>query len=782
MNTAARARATIPDERSGDTAATVTFHDSIEDNIRETESHKMEQKTRNDYCNRLKTMVEWLDIQINQGKIVAERTLILDLTDAQKNDTSNYHNMTKDFDYSILPSTIVKAFISTHKYKPSVAGQDKREQYGYDHLRKYHDSILYGAKRAKKPFPAGYREDMTAYLDSLQKERIAAKGRGELSEEEADPIRYPLFRVICEYSSAIGDAFLWFYTMLLWHCMARPINVDDITVNHFSMGVDSVIIKFNSTKKDKKGQRCSPKNCYSQPMDPTCCITTSMAVYLITTDNDWLSPLKKCLFINPGAKAGSASSRYNKAFSGMAKELSGKISEFVRLDHFDPYGLRKGSATHASTSTTAPPPTASIILRGEWSLGEVLDIYWKWAEAGDQYLGRVLAGFNPNDTTFDTLPPHFIVGNENPYVKIAMNLCFPKLLQRLDAMQDVDHFRGLLLRVLASFVYNSEFISTKTGFKSIPLLNNQPLLQSLKSLISTQHSSVVPQGTGIPPHISMIKKMDKMVDLLIEERNARKLRDEEVSNMLATAINEKAAQAGQITAEVLGRMLSDSNNDLERRVEEMFRERFHLSTSQGSNSSQLNAVPRDHTATMMKRGYIAYSYGGVLGWDVPCGWTVPDKCTLKNAFFLWYNGIRGGDGIHTIRPFRLLEMIPESEWKKYKVEWLPIMHLMEKATLDMANVVNPELMTSEYEKAVAYVLDQVSYLKDAKKNCSWTVSTWSKRISRSSIMKDGNDEDKARLSDETRYNKQHATKRKFGAVGATSKQSRISRGLKLIGL
>ena len=33
---------------------------------------------------------------------------------------------------------------------------------------------------------------------------------------------------------------------------------------------------------------------------------------------------------------------------------------------------------YASSGTTAPPPLSSIFHRGEWTLGVVLDIYWKF--------------------------------------------------------------------------------------------------------------------------------------------------------------------------------------------------------------------------------------------------------------------------------------------------------------------------------------------------------------------------------------------------------------------
>lgn len=183
------------------------------------------------------------------------------------------------------------------------------------------------------------------------------------------------------------------------------------------------------------------------------------------------------MYILPGSNLGTASSRYNTKFHELEKNLSIKVSEFVRLDHFDPYGFRKGSATHASTSTTSSPPTPSIMLRGEWSLGEVLDVYWKYAEAGDQYLGRVLAGFQPNHSTFDTLPPHFTIGFENQTIKSAMCICFPIILQKIDgnSTQQSCHIRGLLQRLLASFVYHSDFLKNSPFRSTISLIMNSYL-------------------------------------------------------------------------------------------------------------------------------------------------------------------------------------------------------------------------------------------------------------------------------------------------------------------
>ena len=40
--------------------------------------------------------------------------------------------------------------------------------YGYDHLCKYKDVVLFGAKCAKKPLSAEYSLQMKSFLDSLK--------------------------------------------------------------------------------------------------------------------------------------------------------------------------------------------------------------------------------------------------------------------------------------------------------------------------------------------------------------------------------------------------------------------------------------------------------------------------------------------------------------------------------------------------------------------------------------------------------------------------------------
>ena len=78
------------------------------------------------------------------------------------------------------------------------------------------------------------------------------------------------------------------------------------------------------------------------------------------------------------------STKYFNAMNNFIETMKTRVRECIRPDHCDPYGLRKGSATHATSGTTVPPPLTSFFLRGEWSMGVVQDIYWKWCQIGDQ--------------------------------------------------------------------------------------------------------------------------------------------------------------------------------------------------------------------------------------------------------------------------------------------------------------------------------------------------------------------------------------------------------------
>ena len=87
------------------------------------------------------------------------------------------------------------------------------------------------------------------------------------TEKEADHITFPLYKQMCLKMMMSGNVFGWVFTIFQWNCMARSINIDNLRFNCLSIGKDSLVIKYWDTKKDKSGEKTSPKNCYGNPLD-----------------------------------------------------------------------------------------------------------------------------------------------------------------------------------------------------------------------------------------------------------------------------------------------------------------------------------------------------------------------------------------------------------------------------------------------------------------------------------------------------------------------------------
>ena len=116
----------------------------------------------------------------------------------------------------------------------------------------------------------------------------------------------------------------------------------------------------------------------------------------------------------------------------------------------------------------------------------MFEVYLGFAEPGDQYLGRLLAGLLPNSADFTVIPPHFSYGMENYFVAEAIQSCFKGILDNGGRNNGRILLRsktkGVLLRCLALMVHNSgalielEEKDPSHPFASILILCNHSLL------------------------------------------------------------------------------------------------------------------------------------------------------------------------------------------------------------------------------------------------------------------------------------------------------------------
>ena len=175
----------------------------------------------------------------------------------------------------------------------------------------------------------------------------------------------------------------------------------------------------------------------------------------------------------------------------MMKENMETVKQFLRVNHANAHGIRKGSASYVTNGSTCVPSVSSVCIRGDWSMGQVLDVYWQFGDAGDNYLGRVLCGLDPNKNGFATMPPHFNVeGNlmEDEDIEEAMQIMYGPILDSHRTNDEIDP-TGILLLVLASVVYHSDWlnciITSNPGhhFCLIPLINCPEVISRLKAKV-----------------------------------------------------------------------------------------------------------------------------------------------------------------------------------------------------------------------------------------------------------------------------------------------------------
>ena len=238
-------------------------------------------------------------------------------------------------------------------------------------MRKTHDAVLFGASTVKQILSSQYYVERDSFLWSFKKEAADARSRGNVEEKSADPISFTLYRMILEWAIAEGNVLVWVWTILQWNLMARSISIDPLSLHNFAASEDHFVVRHDSTKCDKEGDKTHNKAVYCNPLDPIVCVGVGLGVWLWIEQRSFEPNLEK-LFLRCGGKSGSAAHRYCDQLLTLLKGHWDVVQTHIR--NMSARGLRKGSAAHVASATTCPPPIASITNHGDWSLGKVIDV------------------------------------------------------------------------------------------------------------------------------------------------------------------------------------------------------------------------------------------------------------------------------------------------------------------------------------------------------------------------------------------------------------------------
>jgi hypothetical protein len=155
-------------------------------------------------------------------------------------------------------------------------------------------------------------------------------------------------------------------------------------------------------------------------------------------------------------------------------------------------------------------------------MGAVLDVYWHFSSTGNHYLGRILAGLDPNTPHFGIFPPHWTTPNPlgNDLIKKAMVMLYVPVMETYEG-NPLNNTIGLLVRCLACVVYHLDALLDVMvkfpghDFTTISILHDHELLDGLKFLVTTDLIlEVMAVATGIPPHVGVAQQLATILDVL----------------------------------------------------------------------------------------------------------------------------------------------------------------------------------------------------------------------------------------------------------------------------
>ncbi|KAL3759839.1 hypothetical protein ACHAWU_007583 [Discostella pseudostelligera] len=474
--------------------------------------------------------------------------------------------------------------------------------------KKYNDAIKWGAKRAGQALPSSYYTQIEAFILSYKKEHQQAQKEGRTDEQEADPISSTLFRMICLWATEEGNIFVW-------------------------------------TKADKTGEFTQEKSCYANPLTAHLCYFLSLGCW-ISLNATRLASTEK-IFLSPGAKIGSASQRYCSQLSEMVMRHKDVAKNHLRLSHFNAHGLRKGSGSHASSVTTLPPSFVAVAARGEWSIGKILDVYFKFALGGDQYLGRILALLNPNNESFSILPPHW-TDPAHPTVIRGIRICFGNVVT---AHCGTNHDpSGLLSLLLASMVHHSDWLIGMCSkypshpFHSLLLINDNELLMELRSLVTLESNSHVPMATGVPPHVSHTQAIKEVHRVCTETKEEVAQFKEDLKRAISDAVDAKVESEGNINLSILEGVLAGLKKELFEKLENI--------SVKPSDDAISSDVPLLNSAVKTPSQF-EFKYNGSM-WFLPESFKFPEGTTRYTGWKKWLVGAIHVDGLQRwqVKPYR----------------------------------------------------------------------------------------------------------------------------------
>ncbi|KAH9099840.1 hypothetical protein Ae201684P_018849 [Aphanomyces euteiches] len=338
------------------------------------------------------------------------------------------------------------------------------------------------------------------------------------------------------------------FLVIAWNLMCCASNAFASRHSHMEWSNDSLCIYFAHMKNDQGGERPrDPRHIYANPLSPEICPILPLSIYWAT-----FQFVDSVDLLFPGGKQYD---RFRKELIDFLDQPY--IAEELRRRGVDPanigsHSIRKGASTYCSSGSTSCPPSTAVHLRAGWSLGGVQNTYLRYESAGDMYVGRTVSGLPINSSNFSKLPPHF--SHRTTEITDAINIVYPNRPPQLEFILEF---------ALASLVYHydklCETLSPSHPLRWTPFFTCREIITSLKPLVICGHSSAtsVISATGIPPHVSILSKLDDLKVAMCETTAALKVVSDSIVVGIEKALDDRAVMTSTVSYAGLREMITD---------------------------------------------------------------------------------------------------------------------------------------------------------------------------------------------------------------------------------
>ncbi len=200
-----------------------------------------------------------------------------------------------------------------------------------------------------------------------------------------------LYRAICGWLLDFGTTdglFAHCFLVLTWNLACRSQNTSLIQIKHivWACCFDSFQVYFQHSKTDQLGEEAKyPRHIYANPFSPSICPVLALTLYFSACFN---CPINSESYLFPGK---DQEHRFSRLLTRLLNDHAQDIQNFgYARNEIGTHSIRKGAVSYLS-ATPGGPQAASVCVRAGWTMGKVRDIYMRYVESGDQFVGRCLA-------------------------------------------------------------------------------------------------------------------------------------------------------------------------------------------------------------------------------------------------------------------------------------------------------------------------------------------------------------------------------------------------------